>query len=157
MTGRSYLGTLQIAIATTGVKGLKTVVSEAAISSWYDYYREHGLVIAPSECQGEDMDKLAEVCQSNLWDGGNFTAKKAYEAEQAELLAAQDRATGQYSDFWESRNYRHHADGIKCSWISVHGLNDWNVKPKNVYKIWQKVKQLPVESHLFLHQVRTTT
>lgn len=152
MTGRSYLGTLQIAIATTGVKGLKTVVSEAAISSWYDYYREHGLVVAPGECQGEDLDKLAEVCQSNLWDGGNFTAKKAYEAEQKELEAKQDRATGQYSDFWEARNYRHHADGIKCSWISVHGLNDWNVKPKNVYKIWQKVKELPVESHLFLHQ-----
>lgn len=152
MTGRSYLGTLQIAIATTGVKGLKTVVSEAAISSWYDYYREHGLVIAPGECQGEDLDKLAEVCQSNLWDGGNFTAKKAYEQEQADLFEKQDRASGQYSDFWEARNYRHHADGIKCSWISVHGLNDWNVKPKNVYKIWQKVKQLPIESRLFLHQ-----
>ena len=152
MTGRSYLGTLQIAIATTGVKGLKTVVSEAAISSWYDYYREHGLVVAPGECQGEDLDKLAEVCQSNLWDGGNFTAKVAYEKEQKYLEEAQDRATGQYSDFWEARNYRHHADGIKCSWISVHGLNDWNVKPKNVYKIWQKVKELPVESHLFLHQ-----
>ena len=152
MTGRSYLGTLQIAIATTGVKGLKTVVSEAAISSWYDYYREHGLVVAPGECQGEDLDKLAETCQSNLWDAGNFKDKEAYQKEQELLLRDEDRTTGQYSDFWEARNYRHHTDGIKCSWISVHGLNDWNVKPKNVYKVWQKVKNLPIESHLFLHQ-----
>lgn len=153
MTGRSYLGTLQIAVATTGVAGLKTVVSEAAISSWYDYYREHGLVIAPEACQGEDLDLLAETCQSNLWDAGSaIKVKPKYEAMQKRLLEKSDRITGQYSDFWEARNYRHHTDGIKCSWISVHGLNDWNVKPKNVYKVWQKVKQLPIKHHLFLHQ-----
>lgn len=153
MTGRSYLGTLQIAVATTGVKGLKTVVSEAAISSWYDYYREHGLVVAPEACQGEDLDLLAETCQSNLWDAGSYLKiKPKYDAMQKKLAAGEDRATGQYSDFWEARNYRHHTAGIKCSWISVHGLNDWNVKPKNVYKIWQKVKHLPIKHHLFLHQ-----
>ena len=153
MTGRSYLGTLQIAIATTGVAGLKTVVSEAAISSWYDYYREHGLVIAPEDCQGEDLDLLAETCQSNLLDSGDYIKiKPKYDEMQASLLEKEDRKTGQYSDYWENRNYRHHTDKINCSWISVHGLNDWNVKPKNVYKIWQKVKNLPVEHHLFLHQ-----
>ena len=153
MTGRSYLGTLQIAIATTGVKGLKTVVSEAAISSWYDYYREHGLVIAPEACQGEDLDMLAETCQSNLWDAGDYLKiKPKYDAMQKRLLEKSDRETGQYSDFWEARNYRHHTDNIKCSWISVHGLNDWNVKPKNVYKIWQKVSKLPIAHKLFLHQ-----
>lgn len=153
MTGRSYLGTLQIAIATTGVAGLKTVVSEAAISSWYDYYREHGLVIAPEDCQGEDLDLLAETCQSNLLDSGDYIKiKPKYDEMQASLLEKEDRKTGQYSDYWENRNYRHHTDKINCSWISVHGLNDWNVKPKNVYKIWQKVKDLPVKHHLFLHQ-----
>lgn len=153
MTGRSYLGTLQIAIATTGVAGLKTVISEAAISSWYDYYREHGLVIAPEECQGEDLDMLAETCQSNLWDAGDYLKiKPKFDAMQKILLDKADRKTGQYSDFWEKRNYRHHTNNIKCSWISVHGLNDWNVKPKNVYKIWQKVTNLPIEHHLFLHQ-----
>ena len=153
MTGRSYLGTLQIAIATTGVPGLKTVISEAAISSWYDYYREHGLVIAPEDCQGEDLDMLAETCQSNLWDAGDYLRiKPKFDEMQKILLEKSDRKTGQYSDFWEKRNYRHHTDNIKCSWISVHGLNDWNVKPKNVYKIWQKVKNLPVAHHLFLHQ-----
>lgn len=153
MTGRSYLGTLQIAIATTGIKGLKTVVSEAAISSWYDYYREHGLVIAPEACQGEDLDKLAETCQSNLWDAGDYLKiKPVFDKMQKTLLDKSDRITGQYSDFWDARNYRHHTDNIKCSFISVHGLNDWNVKPKNVYKLWQKISNLPIKSHLFLHQ-----
>ena len=98
MTGRSYLGTLQIAIATTGVKGLKTVVSEAAISSWYDYYREHGLVIAPEACQGEDLDLLAETCQSNLWDAGSYLKiKPEYDKMQKELLEKEDRKTGHQS------------------------------------------------------------
>lgn len=153
MTGRSYLGTLQIAIATTGVTGLKTVVSEAAISSWYDYYREHGLVVAPEACQGEDLDMLAETCQSNLWDSGNYLKiKPKFDQMQQNLLKKSDRETGQYSDFWEARNYRHHLANIKCSWISVHGLNDWNVKPKNVYKLWQKISSLPIAHKLFLHQ-----
>lgn len=59
MTGRSYLGTLATAAATTGVAGLKTIISEAAISSWYDYYRDNGLVVAPDTFQGEDTDVLA--------------------------------------------------------------------------------------------------
>lgn len=153
MTGRSYLGTLQIAVATTGVKGLKTVVSEAAISSWYDYYREHGLVVAPEACQGEDLDMLAETCQSNLWDSGSYLKiKPKFDQMNKRLIQKEDRETGQYSDFWDVRNYRKNASKIKCSWISVHGLNDWNVKPKNVYKIWQKIKHLPIPKHLFLHQ-----
>lgn len=46
MTGKSYLGTLATAAATTGVEGLSTIISEAAISNWYDYYRDGGLVVA---------------------------------------------------------------------------------------------------------------
>src|SRR5699024_12330069 len=42
-TGKSYLGTMSTALATTGVDGLKVIISESAISSWYDYYRENGL------------------------------------------------------------------------------------------------------------------
>ena len=47
MTGGSYNGTLPNQVATTGVEGLKTIIPVAAISSWYDYYRANGLVVAP--------------------------------------------------------------------------------------------------------------
>ena len=33
-------------VATTGVEGLKTIIPVSAISSWYDYYRANGLVVA---------------------------------------------------------------------------------------------------------------
>ncbi|MEJ6348594.1 Xaa-Pro dipeptidyl-peptidase [Holzapfeliella sp. He02] len=153
MTGKSYLGTLATAVASTGVKGLKTIISEAAISSWYDYYRENGLVIAPDACQGEDCDALAVVCQSNLKDSGHaIKLQEQFDKQLAYLQEQQDRTTGQYSEFWEIRNYRHQLKKLNCSYIGVHGLNDWNVKPKNAYKLWQELEKLPIKHKLFLHQ-----
>lgn len=61
MTGASYNGTLPNAVATTGVEGLKTIIPIAAISSWYDYYRANGAVVAPGGYQGEDTDNMAEA------------------------------------------------------------------------------------------------
>ena len=43
MSGKSYLGTMCIGVAETGVEGLKTIIPEAAISNWYEYYRYNGL------------------------------------------------------------------------------------------------------------------
>ena len=34
-------------LATTGVDGLEVIIAEAGISSWYNYYRENGLVTSP--------------------------------------------------------------------------------------------------------------
>ena len=61
MIGVSYNGTLANAVAATGVRGLTTIVPIAAISSWYDYYRANGGVVAPGGFQGEDTDVLAEA------------------------------------------------------------------------------------------------
>jgi hypothetical protein len=61
MIGTSYNGTLPNAVATTGVEGLEAIVSVSAISSWYDYYRAGGAVVAPGGFQGEDTDVLARA------------------------------------------------------------------------------------------------
>lgn len=100
MKGGSYLGTLPIGAAATGVQGLKTIIPTAAISSWDDYYRANGSVIAPIDTsnQGWDTDVLAnyvltrenpEVCEGVISD----------------LTKNQDRKTGDYNDFWDKRNY----------------------------------------------------
>src|SRR5690606_39420094 len=60
MIGQSYNGTLPNMAAATGVPGLKAVVPIAAISSWYDYYRANGGVVAPGGYQGEDLDRSGE-------------------------------------------------------------------------------------------------
>lgn len=153
MTGKSYLGTLAIAAATSGVEGLKTVISEAAISSWYDYYRENGLVVAPGGFQGEDADVLAVDTFSRLKQAGNMLGIQAkWEASLQAISSAQDRTTGDYNAWWDARNYRNHLNDIRCDIVSVHGLNDTNVKPANVIRLFNGLKNLPIQKKLFLHQ-----
>lgn len=153
MTGKSYLGTLAIAAATSGTPALKTAISESAISSWYDYYRENGLVVAPGGFQGEDADVLAVDTYSRLKAAGdaNKVADK-WQARLAELGADQDREFGDYTPFWDARNYRNNVANIKCDIISEHGLNDWNVKPKNVIEFHKAMAPLSAHHKLYLHQ-----
>ncbi|MHC9532100.1 Xaa-Pro dipeptidyl-peptidase [Dellaglioa sp. L3N] len=153
MTGKSYLGTLATAAATTGVSGLKTIISEAAISSWYDYYRENGLVVAPEACQGEDADVLAALCLSREKDAADYATIQAYFGKVMDQLAiGQDRESGNYNKFWDERNYLNNVQNIKANIVMVHGLNDWNVKPRQVEQLWQALRPLPIVKKLFLHQ-----
>ncbi|MCH5462306.1 Xaa-Pro dipeptidyl-peptidase [Lactobacillus sp. LC28-10] len=153
MTGRSYLGTLATAAATTGVAGLKTIICEAGISSWYDYYRENGLVIAPGGFPGEDADVLAEETFSREQQAGDYSRiKTKWQQQLATIGEEQGRDTGDYNDFWDARNYRKNANNIKADVMIVHGLNDWNVKPRHAEKLWRAISQLPISRKLILHQ-----
>ncbi|PMD68369.1 Xaa-Pro dipeptidyl-peptidase [Companilactobacillus nuruki] len=153
MTGRSYLGTLATAAATSGVKGLKTVISEAAISNWYDYYRDGGLVIAPGGFPGEDADVLAEETFSRRLQPGDFQKiKTSWNKQLKDIANGQDRNTGDYNTFWDARNYHKSFKNITADVFMVHGLNDWNVKPRNVEKLWNGIKYNGVTQKIILHQ-----
>ncbi|PGM50999.1 Xaa-Pro dipeptidyl-peptidase [Bacillus cereus] len=145
MTGASYNGTLPNAVATTGVEGLKTIIPIAAISSWYDYYRANGAVIAPGGYQGEDTDNMAEAV---------LTRKNPEVCGQIinELTAGQDRKTGDYNDFWDKRNYVKDAKNVRASVFVVHGLNDWNVKTKQFAQWWEALGENNVPRKMWLHQ-----
>lgn len=153
MTGKSYLGTLATAVATTGVAGLETVISEAAISDYYQYYRDNGLVIAPGGFPGEDMDVLAELVYSRMQDAGDWhRTKTQWEQFQKQTVTDMDRTTGNYNTYWDARNYLKNVSNIKADIVMVHGLNDWNVKPRQVFRLYQKLQELGVVKKLYLHQ-----
>jgi X-Pro dipeptidyl-peptidase len=153
MTGRSYLGTLATAAATSGVAGLKTIIPEAGITSWYDYYRENGLVMAPGGFQGEDADVLAAETfskQQNLADYQKYA--QPFKAYLNQMQHDMDRTTGDYNTFWDQRNYRHQFKNITADVLIVHGLNDWNVKPNQAKALYDALQELPVTTKLILHQ-----
>ncbi|WP_010632583.1 Xaa-Pro dipeptidyl-peptidase [Sporolactobacillus vineae] len=154
MTGRSYLGTLATAAATTGVEGLKTIISEAAISSWYDYYRDGGLMIAPGGFPGEDADVLAIETMSRMKAPADYRlhVKDFFSEQMKQMARDMDRKSGDYNTFWDARNYRKNISKIKCDVLMVHGLNDWNVKPRNAEKLWQGLRDVPVAKKIILHQ-----
>ncbi|SDY91195.1 dipeptidyl-peptidase IV Serine peptidase. MEROPS family S15 [Micromonospora pattaloongensis] len=146
MTGVSYNGTLPNMVATTGVAGLKTIIPVSAISSWYDYYRANGLVVAPGTYQGEDADVLAK------FTAGQARAEGPCADEIARITEEQDRVTGDYTRFWRERDYRPDARNVRASVFVVHGLNDWNVKPENFAGWWDQLARFDVPRKIWLHQ-----
>lgn len=150
-TGLSYLGTMSNALATTGVDGLELIIAEAGISSWYDYYRENGLLVSPGGYPGEDLDTLTEFTYSRALLAGQYLChQKAYQGFLDGLSQAIDRQYGDYSQFWQDRNYVQFADRIKANVVFTHGSQDWNVKPINVYQMFNALPST-IDKHLFLH------
>lgn len=150
-TGISYLGTMSNGLATTGVDGLEVIIAEAGISSWYNYYRENGLVTSPGGYPGEDFDSLAELTYSRNLLGGDYLHHNA--AHQADLDIVKkelDRASGDYNQFWHDRNYLLHADQVKAEVVFTHGSQDWNVKPLHVSNMFQALPA-SIKKHLFYH------
>lgn len=146
MIGTSYNGTLANAVATTGVEGLKTIVPIAGISSWYDYYRANGGVLAPGGYQGEDADVLAKYVLTRE------NGKAVCGALMDQITATQDRITGDYNAFWDARNYLNDVSKVKASVFVAHGLNDWNVKTKQSVQWWNALAARHIPRKIWLHQ-----
>ncbi|GAA0816497.1 Xaa-Pro dipeptidyl-peptidase [Spirilliplanes yamanashiensis] len=142
MIGVSYNGTLPNAVAATGVPGLETIVPIAAISSWYDYYRANGGVVAPGGYQGEDTDVLAEAVLTRR-------NPEVCAAAMDALRRDQDRETGDYSAFWAERDYTRAAHRVRASVFVVHGLHDFNVRTKQAGQWWDALR---VPKKIWLHQ-----
>ena len=150
-TGLSYLGTMSNGLATTGVDGLEVIIAEAGISSWYNYYRENGLVTSPGGYPGEDFDSLDELTYSrNLLAGDYIRGNEAHKESIEELKKNLDRKTGDYNQFWHDRNYLLNAEKVKAEVVFTHGSQDWNVKPLHVYQMFNALPS-NIKKHLFYH------
>ena len=150
-TGISYLGTMSNGLATTGVDGLEVIIAEAGISSWYNYYRENGLVTSPGGYPGEDFDSLAELTYSrNLQAGDYIRANEAHQADLEKVKEKLDRKTGDYNQFWHDRNYLLNAHKVQAEVVFTHGSQDWNVKPLHVYQMFHALPS-HINKHLFFH------
>lgn len=141
MTGTSYDGTLPIMVATTGVEGLKAIVPIAAISSWYNYYRANGLVVNPGGYIGEDADVL-----------GYFIMRKGdCTSELERITKTMGRESGDFTPFWQDRNYLTVAKNIKAATFIIHGQSDWNVKQKHAIDLWTALEG-GAPRRMFLHR-----
>ncbi len=153
MTGKSYLGTMCIAVATTGVEGLETIIPEAAISNWYEYYRYNGLVLPGLGWQGDDIDVLSKYCFSRAKDKEDYkNIKLHYSKNLSKMLKDQNRDNGNYNKFWDERNYLNIVSKMRASVLLIHGINDWNVKMNQCINFWNSIKKNDINSKMILHQ-----
>jgi X-Pro dipeptidyl-peptidase len=144
MIGLSYDGTLAEAAATTGIAGLRTIVPEAAISSWYDYARDQG--IAYPAALG---DRYPE------YQADRVVSDAARPKCAATLTALGDSAadgTADYTPFWAARNYRVHDNRIRASVLLAQGLTDPKVFGREFAAFWSDLARYHVSRRLWLHQ-----
>lgn len=137
MTGTSYNGTIPVAAATTGVKGLEAIIPVAPNTSYYHYYRSNGLVRHPGGWLGEDIDSLYDFINSGD-PAGRENSNKLY--RDGEFVKGRDRRTGDYNAFWAERDLLPFAKNIKCAVLMAHAFNDWNVVPEHSVRISEAVK-----------------
>ena len=149
MTGTSYNGTLPIAAATTGVEGLEAIIPVAPNTSYYHYYRSNGLVRSPGGYPGEDIDVLYDFINSGREERREYCNRTVRD----ELMRSQlDRRTGDYNDFWRSRDYLNQVDGVRAATLMAHAFNDWNVMPEHSHRIAQALKERGVPVQVYYHQ-----
>lgn len=167
MTGRSYGGTTDFAVASTGVKGLKTIVPVAGIASWYEYTNSQGIAT-------DDVaysDNLAFYCAGRYINTGLYQndtewkpIKDIYPAYLNRIYNDQIALNGDYGPHWATRDYTAGNDGkagtaststynnFNCPALIVHGLNDDNVRTKQFQLMYDAFAKAGKTVKLLLHQ-----
>jgi X-Pro dipeptidyl-peptidase len=149
MIGKSYDGTLANGVAGTGVEGLRTVVPISAISSWYDYDRSQGLPFS-YDYPGWLSDLVEQLRTRNVDCSAINEQMNRNDADE----------TGQYTPFWEKRDYRPapvpEASRVKASVFLVHGLQDTNVKTLNFGRWYALLGRSELVTKVWLSRVGHT-
>jgi X-Pro dipeptidyl-peptidase len=140
MIGKSWDGSVANGVAATGVEGLETIVPIAAISSWYDYYRDNGALYTvdggPAWLSGYVNGRPEEVCRP----------------VRDALYEGSANATGNYNSFWAERNFVSDARKVKASVFIAHGINDNNVETKHFAQWWDALARAGVPRKIWLGQ-----
>ncbi|MEX2970335.1 Xaa-Pro dipeptidyl-peptidase [Streptomyces sp. C184] len=139
MIGKSWDATIANGVAATGVRGLKTIVPIAGISSWYDYYFAQG---APLYDSGPDS--LAAMVESS-------GAQKHCDAVQRKLVKGAPRS-GDWTGLWTERDYVRNAGKVRASVFMVHGLQDLNVRTRHAGQWWDALARHGVARKIWLSQ-----
>ena len=162
MTGRSYGGTTDFAVASTGVKGLKTIVPVAGIASWYDYTNSQGISTHTNPAYSDD---LGFYCAGRYIDENDWNSMKdVYQKYLNRIYNDQMTLNGDYGTHWATRDYTAGNEGkagtastskynnFNCPALIVHGLNDDNVRTKQFQLMYDAFKNAKQNVKLLLHQ-----
>ena len=143
MIGKSYDGTLANGVAATGVEGLETIVPISAISSWYDYNRYQNAV--------KSIDYPTRLSTSIAQ---RRTISTDCSARLSFMNSNDGDENGAYTDFWAERDYRdgtyYDVSKVTASVFVMHGLQDNNVRMRNVSTWWEALGRTGVDRKMLL-------
>ena len=131
MYGASYDAETQISTAGAGdpdkVKYLKAIIPTASVGSQYDWNFMDGVPWSGQPAVGNTF-YLAGVSLIP----GNEPAPQRYPEKfqcQDEVMLSSADQSGDFTEYWENREYRDDASNVKAATLMVHGLRDFNVQP----------------------------
>ena len=165
MKGTSYDGTIPMAVASTGVDGIKAIIPIAGIPSYYEYYRGNGAMISDVQEQGSDCSWLgsyilpARYHSANAEDTKAHAMMKIFNEITAMYESEHDRDSGDYNRYWDTRNFIPDVESFKAGILIEQGFSDTNVQPVNFDIIYRAMKKYnpdyPIKA--LLHQQAHTS
>jgi len=150
MTGTSYGGTMPYEVATTGVKGLKTIIPYGGIANWYDYTNSQG---APIRFDVHYADYLAAFnCGGTFLDDQMSVPNPEYGSWLWQIAQDQEATNGDYGPIWAISDYSDAYEKIDCTALIVQGLNDFNVTSRQADLMMKAFEKAGKPAKLVLHQ-----
>jgi X-Pro dipeptidyl-peptidase len=130
MYGVSYDAETQVSTAGYGdpdkVKYLKAIIPIASVGSQYDWNFMDGVPWSGQPAAG-NASYLAQV---SLFPGQTVAPQnyvEKLECQDEVMLSSADQ-NGDFTEYWQEREYRPGAPKVKAATLYVHGLRDFNVQ-----------------------------
>jgi len=146
MIGASALGELANGVATTGVDGLEAIVPQAANVGQYALFRSNGTPISVTR------DESAGIADLGTWVAAGNARREDCGHWTERVEAGQDRATGDYNEFWHERTFLTGAENVDAAVLATHAVDDPIVKPNNAADWYETLTAHDVPCRLWLHE-----
>ena len=164
MIGRGYAGALAFEVASQGVDGLRCVVPEDGIASWYDYANSQGE--AYTNTYGA-LNMLSATLATGIVEGQrDETIANRFRYYLSRMNRDQEDLAGMYrfqrledependEDLspWEFVDFSHRTGNFRAAALIVHGLNDLVVRTKQFELMRAAFTTDGCDVKLLLHQ-----
>jgi predicted acyl esterase len=130
MYGASYDAETQISTAAFGdpkkVKYLKAIIPTASVGGQYDWNYMDGVPWFGQPLIGNG----GYLAQTSMIPGQR-PAPQHYPEKlecQGDVMGSSANQTGDFTEYWQEREYRPRAHKVKAATLMVHGLRDFNVQ-----------------------------
>ncbi|MBQ0028445.1 MAG: S8 family serine peptidase [Lachnospiraceae bacterium] len=160
MIGTSYGGTIPYEVATTGVEGLKTIISSGGIADWYSYTNGQGISVYD---KGSYTPWLSEYNGGRYFDrfNGLIENEDTYRRWLGTIDYYEEIANGDYAytdddgnvvPIWSRVDYSKDTENINCTAMIVSGINDFNVTSKHADLMYRAFESAGRKATMVLHQ-----
>lgn len=160
MIGTSYGGTIPYEVATTGVEGLKTIISSGGIADWYSYTNGQGISVYD---KGSYTPWLSEYNGGRYFDrfDGLIENEDTYRRWLGTIDYYEEIANGDYAytdddgnvvPIWSRVDYSKDTENINCTAMIVSGINDFNVTSKHADLMYRAFESAGRKATMVLHQ-----